>query len=831
MEKQREKPRFIARRREQDGETQDLAEHLLDTADYAQQFAAKIGLGPFGELAGLLHDHGKATALFYEYIGKATGLIDPDDTDYPNAALQRGEVDHSSAGAQYIYRLFANASREQQQAAQVLSLIIASHHSGLIDCLRPDGSDNYTRRMTKPEEKSRTNEAGANLAASVRERIEECIGGGRLGEMMLTTERLIKEESDAADTYSFKKGLLVRFLFSCLIDADRLSTAKFEQPEWETYRNQGRFAPWVVLAERLEAHLRSLDKQGAAMPEGQRRVNELRRRISDQCLEYAKRPGGLYQLTVPTGGGKTLSSLRFALSHAKEHSLERIIYVIPYTSIIDQNADQIRKVLEGAGSDGSIVLEHHSNMTPEEETTRQKVLAENWDAPVVLTTMVQFLETLFGAGTRGARRMHQLAKAVIIFDEIQTLPVNCVHLFNLAVRFLIRVCGSTVVLCTATQPLLDRVEPPQRALLLGPEQQMVQDYAEMFQVLRRVAVEDKRKVGGWSETEIADLAVQALADTGSVLLVTNTKKAALHIYHELKDQTPAALYHLSTSMCPAHRLETLAQIRAKLDAGLPVIGVSTQLIEAGVDIDFGSVIRCLAGLNSIAQAAGRCNRHGAREKPGQVYIVNHRGEDLSRLPDIRIGSEKAERVLSEYQDNPDRFEGDVIGLRAMEQFYRYYFYERQATMCYPVGKKSVVEREDNLFQLLAVNGISLENHKQRYAQHPPYSFRQSFMTAAKEFRVIDAPTQGVIVPYGEEGKRIIADLCSVFDLSRSYRLLRTAQRYTVNLFPWTFASLAKKQIIHEVQEGEGVYYLNAQYYSDEFGLSETVVNELELLNA
>ncbi|MGH2569316.1 MAG: CRISPR-associated helicase Cas3', partial [Bacteroidota bacterium] len=329
--------------------------------------------------------------------------------------------------------------------------------------------------------------------------------------------------------------------------------------------------------------------------------------MSQQCFEYSSKSSGLYQLTVPTGGGKTLASLRFALHHASKHEMDRIFYVIPYTSIIDQNAEEVKKILEDKDAKGKflgrVVLEHHSNLTPDEETRRQNLLSENWDAPIVFTTQVQFLETLFGSGTQSARRMHQLANSVIIFDEVQTIPVRCVHMFNVALRFLVHNCGSTVVLCTATQPLLDKVEPAQRSLTIPPEYRMMQNEKELFAKLKRVKVHDRRRAGGWSEEDVTELAGQELHKMGSVLIIVNTKNSARSLYQQLSAR-PTDTYHLSTNMCPAHRLGVLNAVKQRLSNKQPVVCVSTQLIEAGVDIDFGSVIRYLAGLDSITQAAG-----------------------------------------------------------------------------------------------------------------------------------------------------------------------------------------------------------------------------------
>lgn len=825
--------RFIAHRREKDGENQYLEEHLEGTSIFAGKFAKKIGLEKHGELLGLLHDIGKATLEFYQYIGSATGLIDPDEDDYVDVSGKRGKIDHSSAGAQALYRYLSDKGNESLYVSQILPLIIASHHSGLIDCLTPEGDDNFSKRINKSDEKTRTEESLANLDEIVKRKIKELLSDNSLIVGFNQKLKSLQERNDSTEIWMFKVGLLTKFLFSCLIDADRLNTADFEFPERAKQRNQGNYVDWQVLIEKLDKYLSSIENRVEYISKKQEKVNILRKEISQLCYEFSTKPKGVYQLTVPTGGGKTLSSLRFALNHAKEHKMDRIIYVIPYTSIIDQNAETVRRILEEKTEEGTylnnVVLEHHSNLTPDEETTRQKLLAENWDAPVVFTTMVQFLEALFGYGTRNARRMHQLAQAVIIFDEIQTLPVQCVHLFNVAVRFLINACGSTVVLCTATQPLLDKIEPAKRALQIGKEQQMMPDAKKLFEELKRVEVYDRRKIGGWTEPEVAELVDTELNETGSVLVIVNTKKAAVNLYQLLKEHPKAGVYHLSTNMCPAHRMEVLDKIKACLPDKKPVICVSTQLIEAGVDIDFGSVIRCLAGLDSIAQAAGRCNRNGARTRLGRVFIVNPQVENLDKLKDIKIGRDKAERVLDEFKTNPEQFEGDILGLKAMERYYQYYFYDRKEEMSYKVGSNSEVGRSDNLFNLLSTNPQSVREYQRINSASPQILLRQSFMTAAKVFRAIDSLTRGVIVPYGEEGKRIINELRAARNLDKQYRLLKEAQRYSVNIYCNQFDQLIAQKIIREVQEGSGVFYLDEPYYSGEYGMSETKVDEMKML--
>ncbi len=516
--------------------------------------------------------------------------------------------------------------------------------------------------------------------------------------------------------------------------------------------------------------------------------------------------------------------------------MDRIFYVIPFTSIIDQNADEVKKILEDKNNDGKyldkIVLEHHSNLTPEEETKRQNLLSENWDAPIVFTTQVQLLETLFGSGTRSVRRMHQLTNSIIIFDEVQTIPVRCVYMFNIALRFLVNNCSATIVLCTATQPLLDKIEPIQRSLSITQEQKIIRNEKELFRKLKRVEVFDKRReIGGWAVDEVANLAKQELKETGSVLIVVNKKESARSLYQKLSEEEPTKAFHLSTNMCPAHRLNVLRTVKERLEKKRLVICISTQLIEAGVDIDFGTVIRYMAGLDSIAQAAGRCNRNGKREKYGRIYIVNPQDENLDSLKDIKTGAECAERFLRDYDRSPDDFENDRIGLKAMEQFYTYYFYNRKGQMDYPITSNcKEIGRDDNLFNLLSLNNFSIQAFQRINKNNlPSIPLKQSFQSAAKAFYAIDSFTRGVIVPFGKEGEDIINELCDAEMLEKQYKLLKSAQRYSVNLFPNDFEEMEKKKAIREVQKDSGIYYIDYQYYSNEFGWSKEIVTEMKNL--
>jgi CRISPR-associated endonuclease/helicase Cas3 len=820
---------LIAHWRKNDNCPQFLEEHLQKTSRLARNFAAKIGLSEIGTIVGLVHDFGKAGGKFQHYLRSKEGLISPDADGYSEA--RRGEIDHSTAGAQLIHDKLADRGLKGRLLSQFLALVIASHHSGLIDCLKPDGTNGFQRRIDKEDNDTRLAEARKKLAD-----IEKQLG--KILDQPIETqffkkifEGMSEPGSDSQSTLPFKHGLLARFLLSCLLDADRLNTADFENPGNESIRNYGRYIPWEILIQRLEAKIAEFAQATPQMQRGRGwEVNQLRAQVAQACLDMAAKQKGIYQLTVPTGGGKTLAGLRFALHHAHKHKMEKIFYVVPYITIIDQNAHVVRTIVEKQDERGMIVLEHHSNFVPPEDTRRRhNLLAEDWDAPIVFTTQVQFLEALFGSGTRDARRMHQLANSVIVLDEVQTIPIKITHMFTTALRFLVHDCGATAVLCTATQPPFNKLGNTYRELKITQEQHIIRNEAELFERLRRVEVHDERKPGGSTNAEIADLAQRALQEKGSVLIVVNTRALAKELYRKIRDRNLGALtYHLSTNMCPTHRLGKLEEIKAHLKAGEHVICVSTQLIEAGVDIDFGGVIRALAGLDSIAQSAGRCNRNGIRQGLGSVWVINPKEEDLDRLPDIKIGAQHAQRVLDDFKDDPNAFGHDRIGLNAIEAYYNLFYRRNRNELDYPVSQKSSVGRNDNLFNLLSQNNLSTDAYVAAYHSAPEILLRQSFRTANGEFRVINSLTRGVVVPY-RGGSQIITELCGTFGLEIQANLLKQAQRYSVNLFENQFKRLLEVGAIREVQEGAEIYYLKEEYYSEEFGWCDKPVRDMPLL--
>ncbi|MFA7239343.1 MAG: CRISPR-associated helicase Cas3' [Sulfuricellaceae bacterium] len=834
---------YIAHQRKADGAIQSVEKHLLEVSDISKSLAAKIGLQEQGELIGLLHDLGKYSDEFQVYLKSAVGLIDQDEDDFVDAKGKKGKVDHSTAGAQFIWQTLSTRGKMGPIVGQILSLCIASHHSGLIDCLSSDtgsfGEDRFTKRIGKSDNLTHFREAIARMDKAVAARLNDLLSKPELIDGVIRFLRQVAEfEKERGDEQivRFKVGLLVRYLFSCLIDADRIDSADFEKPRAAKARRNGQYDAWGSLTNRLEARLSNFVVE--------KPIDELRSNISQHCRDKAEGGKGIYTLTVPTGGGKTLASLRFALHHAEKHKMDRVIYAIPFTSIIDQNADVVREVLEPnsfcwiKGTDrqksananqktlepsgveaGSVVLEHHSNLMPEEENWKTKMLVENWDAPVIYTTNVQMLETLFGAGTRGARRLHQLANAVLVFDEIQTLPVNCIHLFCNAINFLVEHCGTTVVLCTATQPLMDRVAQSKGALRIPPDNEIMPDVGNLFKKLKRVEVLNQRKPGGWSYEEVAALALKETTNANSCLVIVNTKKSAQAIFQLCRCRSSLPVYHLSTNMCPAHRRTILDEIRQRLDAKEPLLCVSTQLIEAGVDIDFGAVIRSVAGLDSIAQAAGRCNRNGLRDI-GCVYVVNLSEECVDMLADIACGQRVTERLLDEFEKDPAGFDNDLLGPAAIERYFHYYFTERRGEMDYPVGSK-VLGHDDTLLNLLAGNANAAEELRRCQGKPSSLYLRQSFMSAAKAFKSIDAPTRGVVVPYGQEGEELINKMKGAYLIEKQFDLLRSARQYSVNVFSHDLQKLLDAGAVREIQEGIDILYLDSRYYYDDFGLGLT----------
>ena len=814
---------YIAHVRKSDGQPQSLQTHLIETAEIAKLLAAKLDLDQAGELLGLMHDFGKYSRKFQKYIHDETGLFNP-DLDDEESTPNGSKVDHSTAGAQWAYRelrKFGAAQGIGELFGQMLGLCIASHHGeGLIDCLDGEGNPKWIERFNKTDELTHLVECERNADEVVQQKAYELAGENLIRSLLNAVKPILSNQTINNKIKEFYLGCLTRFLFSCLIDADRINSSDFEREAQKEVRRLTEKPDWQPAIDKLEAKLAGFENRYP--------IDEIRRRISDDCLKRAADSQGIYTLTVPTGGGKTLASLRYALHHAQKHNLDRIIYIIPYTSIIDQNAQAVREIL---GEDW--VLEHHSNLEPEKQSSQDKLLSENWDKPIVFTTMVQFLDAWFGGGTRGARHIHPMTNAVLIFDEIQTLLVKCVHLFCNVLNWLTTFGKSTAVLCTATQPLLGEsglqnfpegkresiaarglLKQPAHAEIMGTDEQR----EELYKKLSRVEIRFNEKSGGWNVDEAGAFLLEQFQTTQSCLFIVNTKKWAQELYQYCKGQNvpPETLFHLSTHQCAAHRKAIFDTIKARLKNKEPVICISTQLIEAGVDISMACVIRALGGLDSIAQAAGRCNRHGEKEGKGQVWVLNLQEQDFTRiLPDIQAGKTHAERVFRDFVGQ------DILQPEAMKRYFEYYFYQRSDEMAYSVKNSAT----GSLLDWLSDNTLNPYGEKNNKRSKPLPLLMQSFKSAGRAFQVIDAPTHAVIVPYGE-GAELIAKLCGEWDPKEMYDAKKKAQRYSVNVFPNVWDKLQKENALYETIEGSGIYYLNERYYNDEFGLSLDETSEM-----
>ena len=798
---------YLARYDSETNREQSLQEHSSTVSILCKTYCGAIGCPHLGELCGLIHDTGKAKQEFQAYLLS-------DDTRL------RGKINHTSTGARYIFEKYGMSTDIYQACtAQVVALAVCSHHSGLIDCIDTSGLDRFHARLY-PDKDIGYNESITNFE-------NECITIEALdalfqkavGETRLILEPILRREEIRREQ-PFYFGLFARYLLSCIIDADRYDAYCFkaglptQDPDYELETT------WQELADNLEHYLSTKMRKD-------REIDRLRAEISDACRQAATYPGGIYRLCVPTGGGKTLASLRYALQHAILHKKHRIIYAIPFTTIIDQNADVIRESLKR----DRVILEHHSNLIQEPEDTglaepdegdQRSLLTERWDVPIILTTTVQLLNTLFLGKTQSVRRMHNLADSIIILDEVQTIPIKCLDMFNAALNFLAEVCGATILLCTATQPG-SNVGVPIRC---SPPENLVPNYEEVFGKFRRTIVHDAQIPGGYSASALANFALEKQRINTSVLVIMNTKKAAKNLYAALKRRYPAcSLCYLSTALCPAHRRAKLAQLNGELKDRKPVICVSTQLIEAGVDISFDCVIRSLAGLDSIAQAAGRCNRHG-EDARRDVFIINSSEENLSRLPEIKRGQLQTERVLREYAEDPAQFDCDLLSPKALARYYLYYYEVQKKEMQYPVSKRnSGFPTTVTLFDLLSLNRTGIDAHTGRFGQRPGYPFCQAFASSGSQFAVIDQDTVSVLVPYGR-GKEIIQELATTSYLPATAKLLKEAQQFSVNLYKNEIQSLDNG--IYSIGD-TGVLALVDMYYSSDYGITPLTDNEPVIL--
>jgi CRISPR-associated endonuclease/helicase Cas3 len=581
-------------------------------------------------------------------------------------------------------------------------------------------------------------------------------------------------------------AFFTRMLFSCLVDADFLATEWFMDPRRAAARPRDSAAPAELLV-RLDRYLE--DKQRAAPPTP---VNLRRRQVLAACREKARCAPGFFSLNVPTGGGKTLCSLAFALEHAATHNLRRVVYAIPFTSIIEQTADVFREAL---GDLADQVLEHHSNLAlddPARQSHRTRLAAENFDAPLIVTTNVQLFESLFASQTSRCRKLHRLARSVIVLDEAQTLPPNLLAPTLAALDELVRNYGATVVLCTATQPAVEK----RQGFPIGLEQvrSIIDDPRELHEAMKRTCIE---LAGRLSDREV----VQRLRGHRQVLCIVNSRRHAAELFKLLDD--PHAL-HLSASLCAQHRSQVIAEIRRRLDPAVnePCRVICTQVIEAGVDVDFPVVYRAAAGLDSIAQAAGRCNREGrlqtadGRPQLGRVVVFDYQRQDYPVPKMIEDAAEHFRQIA------PDHV-ADLLSPAAIEAYFRLHYWQQRGD-------------DDRGWD----SGRGNKSVMRCFGGEDGDVLHHQFREASDAYRLIEEIQTPILVPYGERGRELIHQLQQMPDLPDPVRLRaldRAAQRYTVSVHEHALHHLLDHQIL---LERHGRFYLaNPAAYDERLGLT------------
>jgi CRISPR-associated endonuclease/helicase Cas3 len=689
-----------------DGRRHFLKDHLICTARLASERASAFGAEGWGYAAGLWHDLGKYSAAFQKYLARSN------DKDH-HVAETKGHVDHSTAGAQY-------AVRGVPVIGHLLAYIISGHHSGLLDGIGENAClESRLKKDIDPWE------ADPSLLQDQR--------GLALPDFLnKALASRVRDPRGAAFSFAF----FTRMVFSCLADADFLDTEAFMDPSRSADR-----PTWPKdVIRRMEDALNRFVAD--AYRDTVSEVDLVRREVREVCLKAGSAERGFFSLTVPTGGGKTLSSLAFALRHAAIHGHRRIIYVAPFTSIIEQNADVFRRVFSHFAEEGlpDVVLEHHSDVDVENESAASRLAAENWDAPLVVTTSVQFYESLFANRSRRCRKLHNMADAVIVLDEAQKIPVDYLHPCLAALRELAANYRASIVLCTATQPAVGKRED--FAIGLEGVREIVPDPPKLFAALRRVRVEG---AGNVSDEEIAG----RMRSLPQALCIVNTRKHAKVLFDLLRQEE--GVYHLSAAMCPAHRSDVLKKILAALDAGRPCRVVSTQVVEAGIDVDFPVVFRALAGIDSIAQAAGRCNRNG-RRKEGITFVFR------SEHPDREVFLRDTANAAAQLMGGGGRasLHEDLLSPEAVEHYFRLYYWSQQ-------------NRWD-AFGILGETALA--------ANRRDLPFLFAFSTVSSRFRIIDDRQETVFVAW-EEG----ADLCRMLekDPFPDLKTLRRLQRFTVGI--------------------------------------------------
>ena len=714
-----------------------LSDHLQGTGDRAAESLHSTGCGDFGRAAGVLHDLGKYTREFQRRLAGGP------------------RCDHATAGAKVAIERYG------ERLGKILAFCIAGHHAGLANGVNGERisalADRLDSRIPSLDPMWRDEIALAELASP----------------------RLVPRDRE---TVGFSLAFFIRMVFSALVDADFLDTEAYYAGLEGKPRPRGQHPGLNVLLQRLDAHLEAL-AAGAVRSE----VNDLRKEVLDHARGKAGESPGLFTLTVPTGGGKTLTSLAFSLDHAVRHGRTRVIYVIPYMSIIEQTAAVFRDALAAEGEDAGFVVEHHSSFDEERIGNREardklRLAMENWDAPIIVTTAVQFFETLFANRPSRCRKLHNIANSVVILDEAQTLPIGLLRPCVTALDELARNWRTSVVLCTATQPALAIHDgfPGgfEKLCELAPEPR------RLYQSLKRTRI---NKAGIVDDAQLS----RRLCDSRQALCIVNTRRHARDLYESLANVDGA--FHLTTLMCARHRRERLEVVRKRLQKGDPVILVATSLVEAGVDVDFPVVWRAEAGLESIIQAAGRCNREGSATV-GNVNVFEPADAEGRRAPPEIAQFASAARTVMRHFEDP-------LSLDAINAYFSELYWVK--------GEES----------LDAKHILRLVSERRRDLDFP-------FETIAGKFRLIETPMVPIIVPYrgtNDDDETVTHLLEELKWVNRPGLCARRLQPYVVQIQPFDRAALLAAGAAEIVRKDEFadqfVVLANPDLYRREVGLT------------
>lgn len=756
-------------------EIQTAVSHCRGASAYAAGCLHGTGLEPAAMLAGIVHDCGKFKMEFARYL------------EDPNAV--RGTVNHTFAGVRLLLeRYHKNAADPLEKlTAELLALAVGGHH-GLFDCVDENGKSGMAHRMTKP---------GLGCEESCQNFLKQCISGEELDTWFSDAHAALSLVYQKVETLTqdpeeiaFYLGLTARLLLSSVIEGDRRDTAEFmggftysaPPDDWNAF--------WSPYLNRVEERIARFPQDSP--------IQKARGEISARCRAFAEQPGGIYRLNVPTGAGKTLSSLRYALAHSHKWGKQRLIFTSPLLSILEQNALILREYL----GDDSIILEHHSNVLRTEqrdELDPRELAIESWNAPVIITTLVQLLNTLFDGRTTSIRRFQGLCSSVIVIDEVQTVPPEMLSMFNMAMDFLAHICGATILLCSATQPCLEKASHPMRTC----KGDAIPYDEALYKPFRRTVITN---AGGRTLEQIGTMALDSLQEVQSLLVVCNKKDEAAYLYDMLGAHAEVSC-HLSASMCIAHRRDTLRFLEQGLAEGKKCLCIATQVIEAGVDISFERVIRLSAGMDSVIQAAGRCNRHGEHDQPVPVYVVSCLGEKLGMLRQIQDAKQAADSLLDAFERNSAQFDGDLSSNKAIEWYYRKLY----AAMPLHYQDFYVDSKRTTLLDLLSCNWAHLNGADDQIAE---FCMTQAFQTAGKLFRVFGSDTRELIVPY-RHGETLIAELLRNPSPEPALlaQWLKRARPYTVSVYDWQL-----QQLGNAVTEHEGIAILCSGFYHEHTGL-------------